>query len=75
MCLNKFWTVAKKSFTILSSKISRYQLVEGNGVFSVLRFGIMGQSPLMGDVLRHNRFCPEPTHGLATAHFCFWAPK
>ena len=60
---------------LLSSEIPRYQLVEGNGVFSVLRFGIMGQSPLMGDVIRHNRFCPEPTHGLATAHFCFWAPK
>ena len=58
----------------LSKPPSIYQLIAGNGVFSVLRFDFMAERPLMGDVLRHKRFGPEPTHGPGTAALCFWAP-
>ena len=66
--------VTGQAFFVLSKPPSIYQLIAGNGVFSVLRFDFMAERPLMGDVLRHKRFGPEPTHGPGTAALCFWAP-
>ena len=69
-----FGLTESHSLCLLSKPPAMYQLIAGNGVFSVLRFDFMAERPLMGDVLRHKRFGPEPTHGPGTAALCFWAP-